>query len=141
MARQTALQIPTRISPGSGTIVRQPGQTYTVLTNLHVVAIGLVTDDGLLHPLLGVLRWLANTDRAIVLFRSAIEYKIAPFSLEPGAVSEAMLVVGFPAGAEVGSFADHKFLDGTRHVIYPWSQSKIENRKSSRPRIYPWGRL
>ena len=32
-----------------------------------------------------------------------------------------------------------EFLDGTRHVIYPWNQSKIENRKSSSPRIYPWG--
>ncbi|MEG4965363.1 hypothetical protein QUB11_01770 [Microcoleus sp. B6-A1] len=90
----------------------------------------MVTDDGLLHPLLGVPRLLGDTELAIVLFRSAIEYKIARLSLEAGAVSEAMLVVGFPAGAEVGSFADHELLDGTRHVIYPSSQSKIENRKS-----------
>jgi putative transposase len=34
---------------------------------------------------------------------------------------------------------DQEFLDGTRHVIYPWNQSKIENLKSSSPRIYPWG--
>jgi death-on-curing protein len=32
-----------------------------------------------------------------------------------------------------------EFLDGTRHVIDPWNQSQIENRKSSSPRIYPWG--
>ncbi|MEG4576668.1 hypothetical protein QUA56_28925, partial [Microcoleus sp. N3A4] len=25
---------------------------------------------------------------------------------------------------------DQKFLDGTRHVIYPWNQSKISNLKS-----------
>jgi hypothetical protein len=31
------------------------------------------------------------------------------------------------------------FKGGTRHVIYPWNQSKIENRKSSSSRIYPWG--
>jgi hypothetical protein len=37
------------------------------------------------------------------------------------------------------ALADQEFLDGTRHVIYPWNQSKIENRKSSSPRIYPWG--
>ncbi|MEG3927459.1 hypothetical protein [Microcoleus sp. D3_18a_C4] len=97
------------------------------------MAIGLVTDDGLLYLLLGSLRRLGNTDRAIVLFRSAIEYKIARLSLEAGAVSEAMLVVGFPAGAEVGSFADHELLDGIRHVIYPSSQSKIENLKSEEP--------
>jgi acetyltransferase len=35
--------------------------------------------------------------------------------------------------------SDQEFLDGTRHVIYPWNQSKISNRKSSSPRIYPWG--
>ncbi|MEG4276624.1 hypothetical protein QUA62_03855 [Microcoleus sp. MON1_C1] len=39
MARQTAVRIPTGKSSGSGTIVRQQGQTYTVLTNWHVVAI------------------------------------------------------------------------------------------------------
>jgi len=39
------------------------------------------------------------------------------------------------------SATDQEFLDGTRHVIYPWNQSKIANRKSSSPRIYPWGRL
>ncbi|MEG4852024.1 hypothetical protein QUB10_14035 [Microcoleus sp. B5-D4] len=77
------------------------------------MAIGLVTEDGLLYPLLGVPRLLGDTDRAIVLFRSAIEYKIARLSLEAGAVSEAMLVVGFPGSAEVGSFADHEFL----HVV------------------------
>jgi hypothetical protein len=28
---------------------------------------------------------------------------------------------------------DQEFLDGTRHVIYPWNQSQIENLKSSLP--------
>ena len=37
------------------------------------------------------------------------------------------------------SLSDQEFLDGTRHVIYPWNQSKISNLKSSGPRIYPWG--
>ncbi|MEG4596904.1 hypothetical protein QUB00_34600 [Microcoleus sp. F8_C2] len=32
LAGQTAVRIPTRISSASGTIVRQEGQTYTVLT-------------------------------------------------------------------------------------------------------------
>ncbi len=36
-------------------------------------------------------------------------------------------------------FYDQEFLDGTRHVIYPWNQSKISNLKSSSPRICPWG--
>ncbi|MEG5033929.1 DUF6745 domain-containing protein [Microcoleus sp. AT3-D2] len=33
------------------------------------------------------------------------------------------------------------FKGGTRHAIDPWNQSQIANRKSSSPRIYPWGRL
>jgi hypothetical protein len=33
---------------------------------------------------------------------------------------------------------DQEFLDGRSPRIYPWNQSKIENRKSSSPRIYPW---
>ncbi|MEG4520206.1 MULTISPECIES: hypothetical protein [unclassified Microcoleus] len=60
-------------------------------------------DDGLLHPLLGVPRRLGDIDRAIDQFRGAIEYKIALFTIEPGAVSEPVLAVGFPAGAEVGA--------------------------------------
>jgi CRISPR-associated endonuclease Cas2 len=36
-------------------------------------------------------------------------------------------------------FLTKNFKGGTRHVIYPWNQSKTENRKSSSPRIYPWG--
>jgi transposase len=35
--------------------------------------------------------------------------------------------------------SDQEFLDGRSPRIYPWNQSKIENRKSSSPRIYPWG--
>ena len=40
---------------------------------------------------------------------------------------------------QVAGSTDQEFLDGTSPWIYPWNQSKIENRKSSSPRIYPWG--
>ena len=106
MARQTAVRIQTGKSFGSGTIVRRQGKTYTVLTNWHVVAIvrgdrTIVTGDGLLHQPLGVPTRLGDTDLAIVEFRSAIEYKVAPISAEPAAVGEPLLAAGFPAGAEV----------------------------------------
>ena len=106
LARQTAVRIQTGKSFGSGTIVRRQGQTYTVLTNWHVVAIvrgdrTIVTGDGLLHQPLGVPRRLGDTDLAIVEFRSAIEYKVAPISAEPAAVGEPLLAAGFPIGAEV----------------------------------------
>ncbi|MBD1830887.1 serine protease [Microcoleus vaginatus GB1-A2] len=105
LARQTAVRIQTGKSFGSGTIVRRQGQTYTVLTNWHVVAIvrgdrTIVTGDGLLHRPLGVPRRLGDIDLAIVEFRSAIEYKVAPISAEPAAVGEPLLAAGFPVGAE-----------------------------------------
>jgi serine protease Do len=95
LARQTTVRIQTAKSSGSGTIVRRQGQTYTVLTNWHVVAIvrgdrTIVTGDGLLHRRLGVPRPLEDTDLAIVEFRRAIEYKVAPISAEPAAVGEVM---------------------------------------------------
>jgi serine protease Do len=93
LARQTTVRIQTGKSSGSGTIVRRQGQTYTVLTNWHVVAIvrgdrTIVTGDGLLHRRLGVPRRLDDTDLAIVEFCRAIEYKVAPISAEPAAVGE-----------------------------------------------------
>jgi len=80
LARQTTVRIQTAKSSGSGTIVRRQGQTYTVLTNCHVVAIvrgdrTIVTGDDLLHRPLGVPRRLDDTDLATVEFcrRSSIK--------------------------------------------------------------------
>jgi hypothetical protein len=42
-------------------------------------------------------------------------------------------------GIKKDSSPDQEFIEGTSPRIYPWNQSKIENRKSSSPRIYPWG--
>jgi hypothetical protein len=110
LARQTTVRIQTAKSSGSGTIVRRQGQTYTVLSNWHVVPLvrgdrTIVTDDGLLHRRLGVPSRLGDTDLAIVEFRSAIEYKVAPISAEPTAVGEPLLAAGFPAGAQVWAVA------------------------------------
>jgi hypothetical protein len=93
-----------------GLIVRRQGQTYTVLTNWHVVAIvrgdrTIVIGDGLLHRRLGVRRWLEDTDLAIVEFLCAIEYKVAPISAEPAAVGEPLRSVRFPAGAQAWAVA------------------------------------
>ena len=81
-----------------------------MLTNWHVVAIvrgdqTIVTGDGLLHRRLGVPRRLEDTDLAIVEFRSAIEYKVAPISANPAAVGEPLRSAPFPAGAQVWAVA------------------------------------
>ena len=103
LARQTAVRIQMAKSSGSGALVRRQGQTYTVLTSWHVVAFDrgdrtIVTGDGQIHQLLGVPRRLRDTDLAIVQFRSAIEYKVAPIGAQPAAVGEPLLAAGFPAG-------------------------------------------
>ena len=110
LARQTTVRIQTGKSSASGTSVRRQGQTYRVLTNWHVVAIvrgdrTIVTGDGLLHRRLGVPRRLEDTDRAIVEFCRAIEYKVAPSSAEPAAVPEPLRSAGFPAGAQASAVA------------------------------------
>lgn len=106
LARQTAVRIQNSKSSGSGTIVGRQGQTYTVLTSWHVVAFDMgdrtiVTGDDRFHRPLGVPRRLGDSDLAIVQFRSAIEYKLAPISAQPAAVGEPLLAAGFPAGAGV----------------------------------------
>jgi S1-C subfamily serine protease len=109
LARQTTVRIQTAKSSGSGTIVRRQGQTYTVLTNWHVVAIvrgdrTIVTDDGLLHRRLGVPRRLDDTDVAIVEFLGAIEYKVAP-SRRRACSGGTLRSARFPAGALVWAVA------------------------------------
>ena len=101
LARQTTVRIQTGKSSGSGTIVRRQGQTYRVLTNWHVVAIvrgdrTIVTGDGLLHRRLGVPRRLEDTDLAIVEFRSAIEYKVAPSRRRAGSGGRATAIGPIP---------------------------------------------
>ena len=102
LARQTAVRIQTAKSSGSGAIVQRQGQTYTVLTSWHVVAFHridrtIVTSDGLIHQPLEVPRRLGDTDLAIVEFRSAIEYQVAPIGAQSTAVGEPLLAAGFPA--------------------------------------------
>jgi len=103
LARQTTVRIQTAKSSGSGTIVRRQGQTYTVLTNWHVVAIvrgdrTIVTDNGLLHRPLGVPRRLGDTDLAIVEFLGAIEYKVAPSRRRACSGGRATAIGRIPCG-------------------------------------------
>jgi hypothetical protein len=101
LARQTTVRIQTAKSSGSGTIVRLQGQTYTVLTNWHVVAIvrgdrTIVTGDGLLQRRLGVPRRLDDTDLATVQFLGAIEYKVAPSRRRAGSGGRATAIDRIP---------------------------------------------
>jgi hypothetical protein len=70
-------------------------------------------------------------------------FKVAPMEIDLVSGKEAVLSrhFSFVWNKEISGFGihDQEFLDSTSPRIYPWNQSKIENRKSSSPRIYPWG--
>jgi S1-C subfamily serine protease len=78
---------------GSGVIVERRGQTYTVLTNAHVLQptgnYGIVAPDGKCYSIKSdTIRQLPELDLAIFLFSSTIPYAIAqlgnPTQLSPG---------------------------------------------------------
>ncbi|OKH22993.1 trypsin [Hydrococcus rivularis NIES-593] len=78
---------------GSGVIVERRGQTYTVLTNAHVLqptgSYGIVAPDGKCYSIKSdTIRQLPELDLAIFLFSSTIPYAIAqlgnPTQLSPG---------------------------------------------------------
>lgn len=78
---------------GSGVIVERRGNTYTVLTNAHVLqhagSYGIVTPDGKCHSIaLNTIKPLPQLDLAIFLFSSNTSYATAQLSdrkpLNPG---------------------------------------------------------
>lgn len=84
IARQITVRIITNPGTGSGIIISHQGQTYTVVTNNHVVAdtwdhqYKLLTSDGITHP----AKWInshqfANLDLAILQFTSSQNYRVA----------------------------------------------------------------
>ena len=123
LAHQTTVRIETGKSSGSGAIVKQQGQAYTVLTSWHVVAfhrgnLEIVTCDGLLHRALqGSFKRLGDTDLAIAQFLSKSQYKIASMSTEVPAVGEPVLVAGFPASVGFRGGSEIKALAVTRGFV------------------------
>jgi serine protease Do len=107
-AQQMSVRILTDQGTGSGVLIDQQQQVYTVLTNAHVVAgekleSTLLTADGQTY----VGHWLNQTpvianDLALVQFTSDRQYPIATFSdlsSDPAQipVGETLYAVGFPS--------------------------------------------
>jgi tetratricopeptide (TPR) repeat protein len=91
---------------GSGTLISKQGETYTVLTNDHVLLQGetyqVQTQDGQIHRAIRVrgVDWQGQ-DLAILQFNSERNYATA--SLEPSSdlvVSEPVFAAGFPYDSE-----------------------------------------
>ncbi|MEO1623063.1 MAG: tetratricopeptide repeat-containing serine protease family protein, partial [Cyanobacteria bacterium J06632_3] len=100
--RATAAEITVRIdaeAPGSGTLIAQDGNTYTVLTAQHLVAFEdnyrVVTADGLSHSVESITL-LDNIDLALVTFASNRPYPIARLSTFPTASRQSIFLSGWP---------------------------------------------
>lgn len=105
--RQIVQGITVRVLTGdnqsSGTLIARKGQTYTVLTNAHVVegnqSIRIQTPDGKVYSaVLKPLRQPSNQqDIAMLEFKSPAAYKIAPLgTAKTNLENQAVLAAGFP---------------------------------------------
>jgi S1-C subfamily serine protease len=105
IARQVTVRILTNSGSGSGVIVQRRGQTYTILTNYHVVAdnpdrnYSVLTADGRTHQ----AQWLqiarfVNLDVALVQFNSPNSYKVVKVGNSNSlSVGNFVYASGFPA--------------------------------------------
>lgn len=132
LARLTAVRILTPTASGSGAIVRQQGQVYTVLTSWHVVAFSqqhtIIAPDGQRYRLLGAPLQLGNADLAIVQFRSSIQYQVTRISTDLLTVGEPVFAAGFPmyrGGSSTTTFEQgiraFRFTQGIVSVLPPKS--------------------
>ncbi|MEI2579885.1 S1 family peptidase [Scytonema sp. PRP1] len=105
IARQVSVRILTNSGSGSGVIIERRGETYTVLTNHHVVEDGsdnyytVLSADGQMHS----ARWLRSVqfgtlDLALVQFTSDQDYKVVAFG-NPNTLSvgDSVYAAGFPS--------------------------------------------
>lgn len=104
IARQVTVRVLSRPAAGSGVIVQRQGQTYTVLTNQHVVAgsyddrYQVLTADGVMHS----GRWLqsvklGDADLAIVQFNSSRFYTVVVISpVNTLTEGDVVYAAGFP---------------------------------------------
>lgn len=105
IAKQVTVRIFTNTGLGSGTIVASSGQTYTVLTNLHVVsnsserAYTILTSDGQRHQ----AQWLQSVqfgtlDVALLQFTSSDSYRVVKIGdSQQLEVGKQIYASGFPA--------------------------------------------
>jgi Flp pilus assembly protein TadD/V8-like Glu-specific endopeptidase len=88
------------INSGSGVIIKQTGNTYTVLTALHVVKEGkktLITADDKNYPLKNI-KPLPDVDLAIAEFSSNQKYTVVKLGNSDAAIrTTTVYVAGFPA--------------------------------------------
>ncbi|QYX34109.1 serine protease [Sphaerospermopsis torques-reginae ITEP-024] len=122
IANQVTIRILTKSGSGSGVIIKHEGQTYTVLTNHHVVVDSpehgyeILTADGIIYPAQQLNGVNDNSfDLALVTFTSPEEYLVVGLP-KSKVISEGqkVYVSGFPAWHFVFNGNDIIKLEETR---------------------------
>ena len=107
LAQSTTVRIVQDNAAGTGVIINQQGQTYTILTNWHVVATSnsfqVLAADGQIYPLLQSPQQVGNLDLAIVQFQSPNNYQVATLATSNPEVGEKIYAAGFPLYKQDGS--------------------------------------
>lgn len=100
LAQSTTVRIVRENISGTGVIIHQQEQTYTVLTSWHVVAnesaIAIMTADGKSHQLLDSPQKIDNLDLGIFQFNSQQNYAVATLAADTPQVGEKIYAAGFP---------------------------------------------
>ncbi|WP_420759615.1 S1 family peptidase [Nostoc sp. CALU 546] len=105
IAKQVTVRILTNSGTGSGVIIKRDRQTYTVLTNHHVVADSpekgyqVITCDGQLYQARGISQGnFGSLDLALVEFTSNLDYQVVVFGKSQAfSDDEIVYSAGFPA--------------------------------------------
>jgi len=100
LAQSSTVRIIQDNAAGTGVIIYQEGQVYTVLTNWHVVGsdsiFQVMTADGKTYQLLQPPQQLGNFDLAIVQFQSPEQHQVATVATKDPKVGEKVYAAGFP---------------------------------------------
>jgi Trypsin-like peptidase domain/Tetratricopeptide repeat len=119
VAKQVTVQIKSVNSgSGSGVIIKQSGQTYTVLTAAHVVTradqYSVHTLDGQKYDVnAGTIRSFTDADLAVVQFTSSRRYEIAKIGDSTSVpLQSPAYVSGFPATSLAGTETTYRLSPG-----------------------------
>ena len=86
-------------SAGSGVIINREGNTYSVLTNWHVVDSNnplILTADDQKHQLVKPPQQLGDADLALLQFHSEVEYPPAQIETKMPQIGDTVYAAGFP---------------------------------------------
>ncbi|MTJ13645.1 trypsin-like peptidase domain-containing protein [Anabaena sp. UHCC 0187] len=112
-ARAITVKIMAGESWGSGIMIQRKGQSYTVLTNAHVLRMGsnykIQTPDGKIYQSQTIKAVNFNDDDlGLLSFKSSSNYAIASIAKSPLALGENTFAAGFPHETKTWSFTTGK---------------------------------